>query len=534
MNQDETDLADEAGTIQSASMPETAPSEIQQSSAQQEVTIVVEPANALPVVTKADLPEAWQQAMSRAGWAELTPVQSRTIPYIMAGRDLLVQSRTGSGKTGAFILPILERINPLQESCQALVLVPTRELAQQVTNDALTLVGDRGVRVTAVYGGVGYGAQLDAFRKGAHLVIGTPGRILDHLLRRSLSLENLKILVFDEADRLLSMGFYPDMVEVRRYMPQRKVDGFMFSATFPLRVKQLAKQFLHEPDFLGLSSENVHVVETEHCYYLAPGLDKDRALVRIIEVENPDSAIIFCNTKTRVHYVSVVLQRFGYDADELSADLSQKDREKVLTRVRDGKLRFLVATDVAARGIDIPELSHVVQYEPPEDPELYIHRAGRTGRAGASGEAISLVDELEEMKLKRIARQYHIDLQQRPLPSDEDVAAVVSERMTVLLETKLRTRDKLQTERARRFVSLAQSMSENEEGLALIAMLLDDSYQLSLHAPPPLPEGEERKPFDNYQSGGRRSSDQRSDSTHSGGHRSGGSKGGRRRGDRRR
>lgn len=442
---------------------------------------------ALPEVHYEDLPESWQTAMRRAGWTSLMPVQARAMPYVMAGRDLMVQSRTGSGKTGAFVMPILERVNPLLNACQALVLVPTRELALQVSHDAVVLAGDRGVRVTAVYGGVGYGGQLEAFRLGAHLVVGTPGRILDHLLRRSLNLDKLQILVFDEADRLLSMGFYPDMREVQRYLPDRKVDTFMFSATFPPRVKSLAQQFMHQPDFLGLSSDNVHVVETEHVFYTVPGMDKDRSLVRIIEVENPESAIIFCNTKAKVQYVSVVLQRFGYDADELSADLSQKEREAVLNRVRAGSLRFLVATDVAARGIDIPELSHVIQYEPPEDTELYIHRAGRTGRAGASGEAVSLVDVVERNKLRRIAQHYQIDLQERPLPSDEDVAAIVAERATVQLETKLRTRDKLQAERMKRFIPLAQSLSQSEEGLALLAMLLDDEYQQATHTPPPLP-----------------------------------------------
>ncbi len=440
-----------------------------------------------PEVRYEDLPENWRAAMLRAGWTSLMPVQAKAMPYVMAGRDLMVQSRTGSGKTGAFIMPILERINPLLNACQALVLVPTRELALQVSQEAAVLAGERGARITAVYGGVGYGAQLEALRQGAHLVVGTPGRVLDHLLRRSLTLDKLQILVFDEADRLLSMGFYPDMREVQRYLPERKVDTFMFSATFPPRVKSLAQQFMHQPDFLGLSSDNVHVVETEHVFYTVPGMDKDRSLVRIIEIENPDSAIIFCNTKAKVQYVSVVLQRFGYDADELSADLSQQEREAVLARVRAGSLRFLVATDVAARGIDIPELSHVIQYEPPEDMELYIHRAGRTGRAGASGEAISLVDVVERNKLRRIARHYQIDLQERPLPTDADVARVVAERATVLLETKLRTRDKLQAERMRRFVPLAQSLSQSEEGLALLAMLLDDEYQQATHTPPPLP-----------------------------------------------
>jgi ATP-dependent RNA helicase DeaD len=473
MNQDDNRPADEAGEGVYAG--------------RETVEDLVEPGDALPEVTVADLPETWRQAMERAGWTQLMPVQAKAIPYLMAGRDLMVQSRTGTGKTGAFILPILERINPRLDACQALILVPTRELAQQVTRDAKILAEERGIRIVAVYGGVRYGAQLKAFREGAQLVIGTPGRVLDHLLKRSLSLDKLQILLFDEADRLLSMGFYPDMREVQRYLPGHRVEGYMFSATFPPRVMRLAEQFLTEPDFLGLSSGAVHVAGTEHIVYPIPGMEKDRGLVRIIEIENPDSAIIFCNTKARVHYVTVVLQRFGYDADELSADLSQHARDKVLNRVRQGKLRFLVSTDVAGRGIDIPELSHVIQYEPPEDPEVYIHRAGRTGRAGATGQAITLVDVTEQIKLKRIAKQYEIDFEERPLPTREDVAAIVSERMTVLLETQLRSRDRLQVERMGRFVPLAQSLSDSEDELPLITMLLDDYYQQTLHSPPPLP-----------------------------------------------
>ncbi len=466
MNQDEANLADATGE-------ETKKDET-----------ISQPESAFPEVTLADLPESWREAAARAGWTSLMPVQAKAMPYVMAGRDLMVQSRTGSGKTGAFILPILERINPLQDACQALILAPTRELAQQVASDAKILAGDTGTRIVAVYGGTKYGPQLEAFRKGAHIVVGTPGRILDHLLRGSLSLNKLKILVFDEADRLLSMGFYPDMRQVQSYLPSHRVDGYMFSATFPPRVMGLASRFLHKPDFLGLSSDNVHVAETEHVYYIVPGMDKDRSLVRIIEVENPDSVIIFCNTKARVTYVATVLRRFGYDADEISSDLSQAAREKVLERVRGGNLRFLVATDVAARGIDIHDLSHVIQYEPPEEAEAYIHRSGRTGRAGAKGVAISLVDVIEKAKLNKIAQRYHIDMQERPLPTDEDVAAIVSERATILLEAKRRDRDKLQTERMQRFIPLTQALSQNEEGQALLAMLLDDYYQQSTHKPP--------------------------------------------------
>ncbi|MEA3296901.1 MAG: DEAD/DEAH box helicase [candidate division Zixibacteria bacterium] len=448
---------------------------------------LVEPNNSLPEVTLGELPELLRRAVERMGWSELMPVQARTIPYIHARRDLMIQSRTGSGKTGAFVLPILERIDPNLSECQALVLVPTRELARQVEKEAAMLCGSTGIHTVAVYGGVGYGPQIEAFRRGAQLVVGTPGRLLDHMLKRSLSLENLKILVFDEADRMMSMGFYPDMKQVQRYLPSRRINAYMFSATFPPYVMRLASEFLHQPEMLSLSRDRIHVAETEHIYYIVPAMEKDRCLVRIIEIENPTSAIIFCNTKAMVHYVAVVLKRFGYDADELSADLSQAARERVMARSRASTLRFLVATDVAARGIDIVNLSHVVLYEPPEDPESYIHRAGRTGRAGAAGVAISLVAGKEQTELLHIGKRFDIDLHERALPSEEDVEAIVEQRVTALLEAKLRSRDSLQTERMQRFVPLGISLGQSEESSALIAMLLDDYYQKTLHAPPPQP-----------------------------------------------
>ncbi|HSV85193.1 MAG TPA: DEAD/DEAH box helicase, partial [Levilinea sp.] len=368
----------------------------------------------LPPAQYEKLSAPMQAAYQRAGWTEMMPVQARTIPYILERRDLMVQSRTGTGKTGAYLLPMIERLDAAKPYVQALVLAPTRELAIQVTKEAEMLTGESGLRAAAVYGGVAYGPQLEAFRQGAQIVIGTPGRVLDHLLRRSLTLDYLRMLIFDEADRMLSMGFYPDMVRVKSFLPRQPVNSYLFSATYPSSVIRLSRQFLKSPEFLNLSSDHVHVTDTEHVFYVVPGMEKDRSLVRIIEIENPESALIFCNTRARVHYVSVVLQRFGYDADELSADLSQAEREKVLRRLRKGSLRFLVATDVAARGIDIPELSHVILYEPPEDHESYIHRAGRTGRAGASGIAISLVNALEKSDLQRIGRAYKIDLQEHP------------------------------------------------------------------------------------------------------------------------
>ena len=414
------------------------------------------------------------------------PVQARAIPRLLEDQDVMVQARTGSGKTGAFLLPMLQRLDSGASVCQALVLVPTRELAKQVSQQAEMLCVPAGFRTVAVYGGVGYGPQVDALKAGAQIVVGTPGRVLDHLLRGTFSLGRLKMRVFDEADRMLSMGFYPDMQEVQRHLPSRTVSTLhnsMFSATIPPLVMRTAQEFLHEPEFISLSGDQVHVTDTEHRFYVVPAMDKDRCLIRIIEVENPASAIIFCNTKAAVHYVTVVLQRFGYDADELSADRSQSDREAILQRLRENTLRFLVATDVAARGLDIPELSHVVQYEPPEDPEGYVHRAGRTGRAGATGVALSLVTESEALTLDSIAKRYSIEFSQFSAPIDQDVQAVVAERVTSLLEAKLRDRDSLKTERSQRFVPLGQSLAENEDESALIAMLLDDYYQQTLHAP---------------------------------------------------
>ena len=443
--------------------------------------------NPLPDLTFEQLPAHLREAAARAGWGELMPVQARAIPYLLARRNMMIQARTGSGKTGAFLLPMLERLDANRANCQALILVPTRELARQVFQEAERLCGDKGLRTVAVYGGVGYRGQIDALTQGAHIVVGTPGRVLDHLLKRTFSLEHLRMLIFDEADRMLSMGFYPDMRQVQRYLPKREIHTCMFSATFPEAVQRTAREFINMPEFISLSSDHIHVTDTEHIFYIVDGMDKDRSLVRLIEVEQPLSAIIFCNTKDRVHYVCVVLQRFGYDADELSADLSQAARESVLERVRRGTLRFLVATDIAARGLDIPSLSHVIQYEPPEESEAYIHRAGRTGRAGATGIAISLVNKGEKFTLERIAKQYDIPMEERSIPTDADVQAVVAERATALLEARLRERDKLQTERSQRFVPLARSLAENDEELALLTMLLDDYYQQTLHGIVPGP-----------------------------------------------
>ena len=459
-----------------------------------EFETLIEPEASLPEITADDLSEPLRQAIARAGWKGLMPVQAKALPYLLTGQDLMVQSRTGSGKTGAFLLPIFNLLDLDVHQTQALILCPTRELAKQVAMEAEMLFEGTELKVATVYGGVGYGPQTDALRAGAHLVVGTPGRILDHLLRRNLTLDGMRVLVFDEADRMLSIGFYPDMKEIKRYLPpKRRVSTFLFSATYPAHVLRLAEEFMDHPNFLSLSAKQVHVADILHVYYEVPGMDKDRCLVRLLEIENPTSAIIFSNTKANVHYVTEVLKGFGYDAEELSADLTQAKREQVLMRLRKGTLRFLVATDVAARGIDIPELSHVFQYETPEDPESYVHRAGRTGRAGASGTAITLVNIMEELAMKRIGQRFGIELIKKPVPTDEDVSAVVSERLTALMEAELRSLPALRKVRLQRFLPLAQELAASEDS-ALLALLLDERYQATLHALQEQPEGVAEEP----------------------------------------
>lgn len=442
---------------------------------------ISEPENRLPQASLASLSEPLRAACSRAGWTTLTPVQSLCIPYLLAGRDLMTQSRTGSGKTGCYLLPMIASLNPALRRPQALVLVPTRELARQVERESAVLFGQDGLRACAIYGGVGYKKQIADLRGGIDVVIATPGRAMDLIIRHELDFRDLRILVFDEADRMLSIGFYPDIKEIAGHLPAKRQTA-LFSATYPPHVFRMAEEFMHDPEMLSLSRNEVHVAEVEHMFCQVKPMDKDRTLVRLLETENPASALVFCNTKADTHYVAGVLKGFGYNADELSADLPQKKREAVLARIRSGELRYLAATDVAARGIDIPSLSHVFLYDPPEDPESYIHRAGRTGRAGAAGVVISLVDVMEKLELERIARNYKIQLRELPNPTDEEVAQAACERLRVFLESRLRSLTGLERIRADRYLPLSRELQApgEEDNLRLLAMILDDSHRLSL------------------------------------------------------
>ena len=428
-----------------------------------------------------DLPELSRNAVEAAGWSTLTPVQQQAIPYMLDRRDLIVQSRTGSGKTGAFLLPLFDILDPDYSAVQALVLAPTRELARQVNEEFHRMAGgDDSIHFKSalVHGGVRYGPQVTAIKNGAQLVVGTPGRIIDLLEQRKLDLSVLKILVLDEADEMLSMGFFPAMREIKKYLPEER-QSVMFSATMPVKVQNLARLFLTDPSFLGLSTGDESVDTSEHRYYLVEPMKRDRALVSIMEMDNPDSAIIFANTKKDVEYLTAFLKNYGHDCDGISGDLSQRERDSVLNRLKSGELRFLVATDVAARGIDVSELDYVFMYDVPQNPEYYIHRSGRTARAGRSGTIIVIATQLEHNALKSIANRYGVTLENRELPTKEMIEEKVSERITVLLEAAYRKKTGVQRERLQRFMSLTQDLAEEEP--EILAMLVDKFYHESMH-----------------------------------------------------
>lgn len=426
-----------------------------------------------------ELPESCRRAVDACGWTSLTPVQRRAIPLMLRGEDLMVQSQTGSGKTGAFLIPLFEQIDPDRRETQVLILSPTRELARQIHAEYDRMrPSDNRYHAALVYGGVRYQKQLDDLSAGAPVVIGTPGRVLDHLEQRAFSLSGLRTFILDEADEMLSMGFYPAMMKLARYLPDERA-SCMFSATIPVRVQGLAKQFLTNPVFVPLSAGSEAVDTMDHRYFVVPAMDKDRALIRLIEMENPESAIIFANTRREVDYVTRFLKNYGHDADGLSGDLSQSQREIVMGDLKSNRLRFLVSTDVAARGIDISDLSHVFMYDVPQDPEYYIHRSGRTARAGKSGVVLVLATLDTERALQAMAKRYAVDLNKSELPTEAAVTERVGERLTILLEEQFRGLRNLERERMQRFIDLAKDLANEEP--ELIAMLLDRLYHDQLH-----------------------------------------------------
>jgi ATP-dependent RNA helicase DeaD len=357
------------------------------------------------------------------GYEDPTGIQSATIPLMLAGRDVVGLAQTGTGKTAAFALPILQQLNTKTKSPQALVLAPTRELALQVCEAFESYAAHLGgVHVLPVYGGQSYGVQLSALARGVHVVVGTPGRIIDHLERGTLELGKLRFVVLDEADEMLNMGFAEDVETILTRTPADKQVS-LFSATMPPQIRKLAKGYLNDPAEVVVAGKTRTAPNVTHRYVLIGHQQKVEALTRLLEVENFEAMIVFVRTKNETENLAEKLRARGFSAAAISGDIVQAQRERTIGQLRDGKLDILVATDVAARGLDVDRVSHVVNFDIPTDVESYVHRVGRTGRAGRSGDAISLVTPRERRLLVAIERSTGQRLSQVQMPSAEDVNA---------------------------------------------------------------------------------------------------------------
>ncbi len=386
-----------------------------------------------PPIAFADLalPESLLKALGDLGYESPSPIQAETIPSLLAGRDLVGQAQTGTGKTAAFALPILARLDLKKFGPQALVLAPTRELAIQVA-EAFHKYAKHvpGFHVLPIYGGQAYGPQLGGLRRGAHVVVGTPGRVIDHLNRGSLDLKSLTTLVLDEGDEMLRMGFIDDVELVLEKSPAGR-QVVLFSATMPPEIRRIAKKHLKDPAEITIKNKTTTAANTRQRYWMVSGLQKLDALTRILEVEPFDGMIVFARTKVATEEIAQRLEARGFAAAALNGDMVQAQRERTIARLKSGDLDILVATDVAARGLDVDRVSHVVNYDIPYDTEAYIHRIGRTGRAGRKGEAILFVVYREQGMLRSIERATRQPIEPMNLPS---VAAVNDQRIAKFKE----------------------------------------------------------------------------------------------------
>ena len=365
------------------------------------------------------LSEAVLKALDSVGYETPSPIQAQIIPYVMAGRDVLGQAQTGTGKTAAFALPVLSRIDVKQKDPQVLVLAPTRELAIQVAEAFQRYASHiKGFHVLPIYGGQDYTTQLRQLNRGAHVIVGTPGRVMDHMRRGTLKLDQLKTLILDEADEMLRMGFIDDVEWILEQTPSSRQTA-LFSATMPTEIRKIAQKYLNNPEQVTIKVKTATAANIRQRYWFVSGVHKMDALTRILEAENFDGMIIFVRTKTATIEVAEKLEARGFSASAINGDMSQALRERAIDNLKSGKLDILIATDVAARGLDVDRITHVVNFDIPYDTESYIHRIGRTGRAGRTGDAILFVSPREKRLLANIEQATKQKVEEMQLPSTE-------------------------------------------------------------------------------------------------------------------
>jgi ATP-dependent RNA helicase DeaD len=359
------------------------------------------------------------RAISKIGFEEPTPIQVSAIPLVAAGKDVIGQAQTGTGKTAAFGIPIIEMQRKGKKPF-AIIMEPTRELAVQVAQELNRIGSERHIHVFPVYGGKSMEIQIRTLRTGVDVVVGTPGRINDHIRRKTISLSDIRIVVLDEADEMLDMGFIEDIETILQSTPAER-QTLLFSATMPQPIMNIAKRYMRSPEKIRINPKDVVVPEIKQVFYEVKDVDKINALTRLIDVEDPQLAIVFCHTKRDVDDVAMKLQQMGYNASALHGDFTQSHRDEVMGKFKTGTLDILVATDVAARGLDIKNVTHVINFSIPQNPENYIHRIGRTGRAGKSGIAITLVTPREYRHLRLIEKTARTTIDKQRLPSSKEV-----------------------------------------------------------------------------------------------------------------
>jgi len=400
------------------------------------------------------------RAITEMGFEESTPIQEKTIPLAMEGRDLIGQAQTGTGKTAAFGVPLVHKISPSEDRIVALIMCPTRELAIQVAEEIGKLGRFKGIRSLPIYGGQDIVKQIRALKKRPQIIIGTPGRLLDHINRKTIKLDDVQTVVLDEADEMLDMGFMDDIQSILSLVPEER-HTMLFSATMPPNIQKLATQFLKDPEHVSVIPKQVSAPLIAQSYIEVNEKQKFEALCRLLDMEAPELAIIFGRTKRRVDELSEALQKRGYSAEGLHGDLSQNQRDTVMRKFRDGSIDVLVATDVAARGLDVSGVTHVVNFDLPQDPESYVHRIGRTGRAGKEGTAWTFVTPREIDHLHFIEKVTRHRIARKPLPS-----------MAEAIEGK-------QKATAERILELVQNESHNEyKGVAIQLLEQYDSVHL--------------------------------------------------------
>jgi ATP-dependent RNA helicase DeaD len=415
------------------------------------------------------------KALEKKGFVNPSPIQEKVIPILLAGdKDVIGQAQTGTGKTAAFSIPLIEKLQENAPHLQALVLTPTRELALQVCTEIVSLKGNENrLRVDAFYGGQSINEQINKLRRGVDIAVGTPGRILDLIERKFLKLQHVSYVVLDEADEMLNMGFLEDVENILEEVQGNK-QMLLFSATMPDRIKQIANRFMKTPEFISVKKEQLTTEMVQQTYYAVPYKSRFEALCRIIDTEDLFYGLIFCNTKAETDDVTRWLLERNYEADALHGDIAQQQREKILKRFKARQIKILVATDVAARGIDVNDLTHVINLGLPQDPESYVHRIGRTGRAGKEGKAISIVDRDGLGKIKFIQKIAKCEIKRASLPPVEELAELKKNKILHELDSLL------DHELGDQYVQMAYKLLAQNEPDQLVAALLKKAYSYDL------------------------------------------------------